>query len=59
MFQGRYAHAFDVTQAENAFAGAAGPRHLYVGQFGHTPSMFPGPDFNYVMSQGVAWLTAT
>ncbi len=56
MFQGRVDYAFDVTQAENAFAGAAGPRHLYVGQFGHTPSTFPGPDFNYVMAQGAAWL---
>jgi predicted acyl esterase len=33
MFQGRVDYAFDVTQAENGFAGAAGPRHLYVGQF--------------------------
>jgi esterase/lipase len=56
MFQGRVDYAFDVTQAENAFVGAAGPRHLYVGQFGHTPSTFPGPDYAYVMSQSLAWL---
>jgi ABC-type branched-subunit amino acid transport system substrate-binding protein/esterase/lipase len=55
MFQGRVDYAFDVTQAVNAFARLAGPKHLYVGQFGHPPSTFPGPDIDYVTSQGVAW----
>jgi dienelactone hydrolase len=55
MFQGRVDYAFDVTQAVNGFNRINGPRHLYVGQFGHTPSTFPGPDFSYVMAQGVAW----
>jgi esterase/lipase len=55
MFQGRVDFAFDVTQAENGFTRIAGPKHLYVGQFGHTPSSFPGPDFAYVMAQGLAW----
>jgi esterase/lipase len=55
MFQGRVDYAFDVTQAENGFRRASGPRHLYVGQFGHTPSTFPGADFAYVLAQGLAW----
>jgi esterase/lipase len=55
MFQGRVDYAFDVTQAENGFSRVAGPKHLYVGQFGHTPSTFPGPDFAYVLAQGLAW----
>ena len=55
MFQGRVDYAFDVTQALNGYNRVAGPKHLYVGQFGHTPSTFPGPDFTYVMAQGVAW----
>ena len=55
MFQGRLDYAFDVTQAVNGFNRVAGPKHLYVGQFGHTPATFPGPDFTYVMAQGVAW----
>jgi ABC-2 type transport system ATP-binding protein len=55
MFQGRVDYAFDVTQAENGFLHVGGPKHLYVGQFGHVPSAFPGPDVTYVMSQGVAW----
>jgi esterase/lipase len=55
MFQGRVDYAFDVTQALNGFTRVAGPRHLYIGQFGHTPSSFPGPDLPYVMSQSLAW----
>jgi esterase/lipase len=55
MFQGRLDYAFDVTQAENGYNRVGGPKHLYVGQFGHTPSTFPGPDVNYVFSQGLAW----
>ena len=55
MFQGRVDYAFDVTQALNGYTRINGPKHLYVGQFGHTPSTFPGPDFAYVLSQGVAW----
>jgi predicted acyl esterase len=55
MFQGRVDYAFDVSQAENGYNRIAGPKHLYVGQFGHTPSTFPGPDVDYVFSQGLAW----
>jgi hypothetical protein len=55
MFQGRVDYAFDVTQAENGYRLLGGPKKLYVGQFGHTPSTFPGPDIGYVLSQGTAW----
>jgi esterase/lipase len=55
MFQGRVDYAFDVTQASAAYSRLTGPKHLYVGQFGHPPSTFPGPDADYVFSQGVAW----
>ncbi len=55
MFQGRVDYAFDVGQALNGYTRVAGPKHLYVGQFGHTPSSFPGPDIDYVFAQGVAW----
>jgi esterase/lipase len=55
LFQGRVDYAFDVTQAENGFLRAAGPRHLYIGPFGHPPSTFPGPDIAYVTAQGLAW----
>jgi esterase/lipase len=55
MFQGRVDYAFDVGQALNGYTRITGPKHLYVGQFGHTPSTFPGPDANYVFAQGLAW----
>jgi esterase/lipase len=55
MFQGRVDYAFDVTQAANGFSRAGGAKHLYIGQFGHAPSTFPGPDFAYVLTQGLAW----
>jgi hypothetical protein len=55
MFQGRVDYAFDVGQALNGYTRVGGPKHLYVGQFGHTPSTFPGPDVDYVLAQGLAW----
>src|SRR4051794_15002964 len=55
MFQGRVDYAFDLTQAVNGYTGIKAPKHLYVGQFGHAPSAFPGPDFPFGMAQGVAW----
>jgi hypothetical protein len=55
MFQGRVDWAFDVTQAENGYARVRGPKHLYIGQFGHPPSTFTTPDMAYVQSQSVAW----
>ena len=55
MFQGRVDYAFDVSQALNGYTRVRGPKHLYVGQFGHPPSTFPGPDYAYVVSQGLAW----
>jgi fermentation-respiration switch protein FrsA (DUF1100 family) len=56
MFQGRVDYAFDVTQATQAYTRVRGPKHLYVGQFGHPPSTFTTPDLSYVDSQSVAWL---
>lgn len=55
MFQGRVDYAFDVGQALNGYTRVAGPKHLYIGQFGHTPATFPGPDLGYVFAQGLAW----
>ena len=55
MFQGRVDWAFDVTQATNGYARIRGPKHLYIGQFGHPPSTFTTPDMAYVQQQSVAW----
>ena len=55
MFQGRVDWAFDVTQAENGYLRIKGPKHLYIGQFGHPPSTFTTPDMSYVYAQSLAW----
>ena len=55
LFQGRLDFAFDLSQATRAYARLAGPKRLYVGAFGHTPSSFPGPDIAFVLSEGRSW----
>ena len=56
--QGRTDFAFDISQATRAFARLAGPKRLYVGNFGHAPSTFPGPDLGFVLSEGRAFFDA-
>lgn len=55
MFQGRRDFAFDMSQAKAGYALLKGPKRLYVGDFGHAPSTFPGPDFASMTSLGLAW----
>jgi predicted acyl esterase len=55
MFQGRRDFAFDISQAKAGYALLKGPKRLYVGDFGHAPSTFPGPDFAAMTSLGLAW----
>ena len=57
MFQGRRDFAFDIAQAKAGYALLKGPKRLYVGDFGHAPSTFPGPDFVRVTSLGLAWFS--
>ena len=55
MFQGRRDFAFDIAQAKAGYALLKGPKRLYVGDFGHAPSTFPGPDLAQVTSLGLKW----
>jgi hypothetical protein len=55
LFQGRVDFVFDITQALQAYEGLGGPKKLYVGLFGHTPSQFPAGDTPYVLAQSIAW----
>jgi predicted acyl esterase len=55
LFQGRVDFVFDVGQASAAFAALGGPKKLYVGNFGHTPSTFPGLDIAHVSAESRAW----
>jgi fermentation-respiration switch protein FrsA (DUF1100 family) len=55
LFQGRRDFAFDIDQATAAYRALAGPKRLYVGDFGHPPSTFPGPDVGALLGQGLRW----
>jgi len=55
LFQGRRDFAFDIDQATAAYRALAGPKRLYVGDFGHPPSKFPGPDVGALLGQGLRW----
>ena len=55
LFQGRRDFAFDIDQATQAYRRLAGPKHLYVGDFGHAPSSFPGPDITHVLDLSTRW----
>jgi len=57
LFQGRRDFAFDISQATAGYRLLKGPKELYVGDFGHSPSTFPGPDLNEVLAVGQAWFT--
>ena len=54
-FQGRRDFAFDIEQATTGYRLVKGPKQLYIGDFGHSPSTFPGPDFNAMMGVGQSW----
>ena len=55
LFQGRRDFAFDIDQAAAAYRRLAGPKRLYVGDFGHQPSTFPGPDIAHVLELSTRW----
>jgi fermentation-respiration switch protein FrsA (DUF1100 family) len=57
MFQGRRDFAFDIAQARAGYRLLKGPKRLYVGDFGHAPSTFPGPDIAQVTSLSLKWFT--
>jgi predicted acyl esterase len=55
LFQGRRDFAFDIDQAMDAYRRLGGPKRLYVGDFGHSPSSFPGPDLLHVLDLSTRW----
>ena len=57
MFQGRRDFAFDIAQARAGYRLLKGPKRLYVGDFGHAPSTFPGPDIAQVTTLGLKWFS--
>jgi fermentation-respiration switch protein FrsA (DUF1100 family) len=57
LFQGRRDFAFDLAQAKAAYRALGGPKALYIGDFGHAPSTFPGPDVGRVLAEGELWFS--
>jgi fermentation-respiration switch protein FrsA (DUF1100 family) len=55
LFQGRRDFAFDIDQAAEAYRRLAGPKRLYIGDFGHSPSKFPGPDLAHILDLSTRW----
>ncbi|HEY6606210.1 MAG TPA: alpha/beta fold hydrolase [Gaiellaceae bacterium] len=55
LFQGRRDFVFDIGQAVDAYRRLVGPKRLYVGDFGHSPSTFPGPDLSHMLELSTRW----
>jgi predicted acyl esterase len=55
VFQGRRDFAFGIEQGLEAYNGLGGFKRLYIGDFGHPPSTFPGPDITEVVAEGTTW----
>jgi predicted acyl esterase len=55
ILQGRRDFLFDAGQALTAFKELGGPKRLYLGDFGHAPSSFASPDFDYIGGQARQW----
>lgn len=55
IFQGRRDFAFGLEQGIRAYQQVSGDKRLYVGDFGHAPSTFPGPDVAAVSAAASAW----
>jgi predicted acyl esterase len=55
VFQGRRDFIFGLDQTIRTIKLLGGPHGLYIGDFGHAPSTFPGPDISYVIAQSGEW----
>ena len=55
MLQGRRDFVFGNEQAVNAFGRLKGPKLLYLGDHGHSPSTFPAADTDYSMTLSRRW----
>jgi predicted acyl esterase len=55
IFQGRRDFAFGLEQGITAYRRLGGTKRLYIGDFGHAPSTFPGPDADVVRAESSDW----
>ena len=55
LLQGRHDFLFDMDQAMAAWKLLAGPKRLYLGDFGHPPATNPGAEQSGYVSDAIAW----
>ena len=55
LLQGRRDFAFDVGQALAAYSRIKGPKRLYLGDFGHAPSLLPAGELDHVLPEVRLW----
>jgi predicted acyl esterase len=55
VLQGRRDFLFGIDQATRTIKLLGGPHRVYIGDFGHAPSVFPGPDHDYMFGQAGEW----
>ncbi len=55
MYQGKRDFAFDMGQMTRTFAQLKGPKRLYLGNLGHSPSTFPSDDTSYFLTESQLW----
>jgi predicted acyl esterase len=54
-FQGRRDFVFGLEQGIGGWRAHPGPKALYIGPFGHSPSRFPGPDLQLQLQRALRW----
>ncbi len=54
-FQGRRDFVFGLEQGIAGWQRHSGPKAIYFGAFGHSPSTLPGPDFELLMQRALQW----
>jgi pimeloyl-ACP methyl ester carboxylesterase len=57
MLQGRHDFLFDMDQAISAYRLLAGPKHLYLGDLGHSPATNPAAEQIFYLGEAVAWFS--
>jgi ABC-2 type transport system ATP-binding protein len=58
MVQGRHDFLFDMDQAFSAYDQLAGPRRLYLGDLGHSPSTKPVAEHPTYLAEEIRWFRA-
>ena len=55
LIQGRHDFLFDIDQAEAAYKALTGPKHLYLGDIGHSPAANPVAEQPTIYGLAVQW----